>query len=235
MRPILALALLALLPSSSFAAQWQSSSVSALHGRSYELGPRERTILTFDHANGWAWGDNFFFLDVTEPFADDTTLYAEWQPRLSLGKITGRSLELGPLRDLLLASEINVGPSNRIFLLGAGTNLAVPGMKFVKANLYWRQETSMGREGWQLTVGYGGRWALGSTALELRGFADLASSMDGRPAHQAIVPQLLLDMGALGGQPGRLLAGVELQYWNNKFGVGSADEFVVQPMLHWRY
>ena len=47
-------------------------------------------------------------------------------------------------------------------------------------------------------------------------------------------PQLLLDLGNLWGAKDKLFAGVEYQYWHNKFGVDGVDESLPQVMLLWQ-
>ena len=44
-------------------ASWSSTNVQILHGTTYEVGRRERGIMTLEHASVWAYGDNFFFFD----------------------------------------------------------------------------------------------------------------------------------------------------------------------------
>ncbi|WP_321276905.1 hypothetical protein [Thiomicrorhabdus indica] len=51
---------LALVATTSNAANWSSTSFVAHKGDSYELGPEERTVYTFEHVSGWDYGKNFF-------------------------------------------------------------------------------------------------------------------------------------------------------------------------------
>ena len=43
---------------------WITSNVQLLHGGNFELGDKDRTTVTVEHANGWKYGKNFFFVDV---------------------------------------------------------------------------------------------------------------------------------------------------------------------------
>src|SRR5690554_2962107 len=45
--------------------RYSSTNVQILYGQDYELGEEKRTIMTLEHASGWEYGDNFFFVDVT--------------------------------------------------------------------------------------------------------------------------------------------------------------------------
>ncbi|MFK8068468.1 MAG: hypothetical protein AB8D52_09490 [Gammaproteobacteria bacterium] len=51
-----------------------------------------------------------------------------------------------------------------------------------------------------------------------------------------IVPRLLLDVGnVFGYKQGKLMAGIEYQYWHNKFGIKGVTESVVQAQLMWKF
>ena len=54
-----------------YSSDWSSSNVQLLHGSNYELGDKQMTVLTFEHANAWGYGDTFFFLDVYNPDSTD--------------------------------------------------------------------------------------------------------------------------------------------------------------------
>lgn len=69
---------------------WNAFNVQCLYGSNYELEPEQVDVVTLEWANGWAYGDNFVFVDVTNFVQGDNTVYGEWAPRLSLSKITGK-------------------------------------------------------------------------------------------------------------------------------------------------
>ena len=56
-------------------------------------GDSDHFIYTLQHASGWKYGDNFFFidfLDAQDPGFQDFDIYGEWYSNFSLGKIAGR-------------------------------------------------------------------------------------------------------------------------------------------------
>lgn len=217
------------------AAQWSSTNLQILQGEGYELGPRERTLLTFEHANGWAYGDNFFFFDVTEPSDDGTNIYGEWQPHLSLGWLTGREPGAGVVKDVLLAGQLNFGEGFRAYLVGVGLDLNLPGFSFFLVNIYARDENLRAGRSWQITPAWLFPFTLGRTRWQFGGFVDwYGSEGDGKSNVQA-QPQLLLDMGTWFGPPDQLHVGIEYQYWHNKFGVDGVTESVPQAMLKWTF
>ena len=221
----------------ALAADWSATNVQILHGNQYERGQRSRTILTLEHASGWGYGDNFFFVDIAQPDSASTELYGEFAPRLSLGKLSGQTLALGPVKDLLLAAQINNGNNFRAYLYGIGMDLALPGFRYAAVNLYVRDDASLPGSGWQMTAVGSVPFSIFGTSWAVEGFADWAGT-EGEGAMRSranllVVPQLRLDLGALWDAPGRLEAGIEYSYWRRKFGIDGVDERVVQSLLKW--
>lgn len=224
------------------AAVWNSSNVQLLSGDGYELGEEKRTILTYENALGWAYGDSFIFIDVTEPTSEGTTYYSEWSPRFSFGKITGKDLSFGIVKDVMLATTLEMGSGVSATLVGLGLPLDVPGFAFANVNIYARdsqrdfaaEQTGTGA---QVTLAWKRPFAIGPTNWSFEGFLDYAWGEDSGsvPKENNIVaaPRLLLDVGSLWGKPGVLEAGVEHQIWRNKFGVDGIDEDVTQAMVKW--
>ena len=63
---------------------WQSTEIQYLHGDGYQIpgNPNDvsRSIMTFSHADGWALGRNFFFMDTLISDGGETSqvnLYGE--------------------------------------------------------------------------------------------------------------------------------------------------------------
>jgi nucleoside-specific outer membrane channel protein Tsx len=43
--------------------QWQNNSLTYLYGKDFQVNPRIQQTVTFEHADAWTYGDNFFFFD----------------------------------------------------------------------------------------------------------------------------------------------------------------------------
>ena len=43
--------------------QWQNNSLTYLYGKDFRVNPRIQQTVTFEHVDGWKYGDNFFFID----------------------------------------------------------------------------------------------------------------------------------------------------------------------------
>lgn len=238
----LSLILFGLSSAASQAADWSSTNVQMLHGDGYELGDSEMSIMTVEHASGWKYGDNFFFLDVSNPFAKGTGYYAEFSPRLSLGNISGKKLAFGIVKDVLLAGTQEMGEDLRATLLGVGVALNLPKFAFADINLYYRESkrdwlTDQSDSGLQVTIDWLLPFTLGNQKFAFEGFADYAWGEKGGSSPKAdnliAGPRLLIDAGNWFGAPGKVQVGIEYQIWHNKFGVKGVDEDVVQAMFKW--
>ncbi len=239
---VLVLSLLASASATSKAADWSTTNVQLLYGDGYELGDNSMAIMTVEHANGWKYGDNFFFLDVSNPASEGTSHFAEFSPRLSLGKLSGKDMSFGIVKDVLAAGTLEMGDAVRAYLFGIGLALDLPGFAFADINLYYRESErdwllEQSDAGAQITIDWLLPIQLGGQKLAFEGFADYAWGEKGGSAPKAdnlvAGPRLLIDIGNWFGAPGTLQAGVEYQIWRSKFGVKGVDEDIPQAMIKW--
>lgn len=232
------------------AADWSSTNAQLLNGDDFVIPgvteDDERTILTLEHASGWKYGDNFFFVDVTNGDGNNSEFYGEFQPRFSIGKMAGWKSE-GFVKDVLVATQWNFGKDDAgnvsAYLLGIGFDLAVPKAAFFQFNAYYREEHNdqvfgnTDDDTWQLNVAGLFPFSIGPTSWSIGGFADYIGEVEGpfgtTEAHLLFVPQILWDIGAMSGSPGIIQAGIEYSYWRNKFGIDGVDEKVIQLMIKW--
>ena len=147
MRPTAFFALPALILAATAGADFTAADVQYLYGPDLELpkGSDPVQSMTFEVANGWKYGDNFFFTDVVNGAQYDKkkplATYGEFHSRLSLGKITGSDLSAGPLGDVLVAGEVDYPAGfSPTFLYGIGTDLKIPGAAFFMLNFFVRDE-----------------------------------------------------------------------------------------------
>lgn len=228
------------------AADWSATNVQLLYGTQYAdnfgIDDKGKAIFTFEHADGWKYGDNFFFLDVSNPGATGTAEYAEFSPRFSVGKIIGKDLSFGVVKDVLIAGTWEMGGGVRAYLAGIGFALGLPKFAFADLNIYARQserdfapvDTDLG---WQVTIDWLLPFSLGPVKMAFEGFADYAGGESGGsvPKEDNLIaaPRLLMDVGAFFGAPGKVQAGIEYQFWRNKFGIDGVNEDVPQVMVKW--
>jgi nucleoside-specific outer membrane channel protein Tsx len=215
--------------------QFQTSNIQILRGNQYELGEKDRSIVTLEHANVWKYGDNYGFIDFIKPDGADYTYYLELAPRLSLSKITGKDISFGIVKDILIASTYekakNRGPQ---YLIGPGVDLDIPTFKFFKVNGYMHDSTNLDGQTWQVTVAWNNRFRMMGVGTLAEGFADFQGKEDTSHPNQLIVPRLLFDIGeVLDIGDDKLWMGMEYQYWHNKFGLNGKTESVPQLQMKW--
>jgi nucleoside-specific outer membrane channel protein Tsx len=219
-------------------ARWSSTNLQYHYGTEYELGDEERSLITLEHASGWKYGDNFFFVDITNPDRSgeltQTGFYGEISPRVSFGKMLGKDLSAGIIQDVLITSTAELGDGFRTYLYGVAVDLKLPNFNFFQVNWYARNEVTFGTDlGQQITLAWGMPFNIGKAKFSFEGFFDYA--WDVAPSEDNIItqPRLLLDVGALMDSPGVLQAGIEYQIWRNKFGINGVDESFPELMVKW--
>lgn len=220
------------------AASWSSTNVQYLYGTNYELGDDTRSIITLEHVNGWKYGDNFFFVDITNPDRQgtltQTEFYGELSPRLSLSALSGQELSFGLIKDVLITTTLEMGDGFHNYLYGLAVDLNIPHVPVFQVNYYVRNEVMSGTDtGNQLTLVWVAPFDIGKLSMTFEGFADYAWGVDPSEDNLLTAPRLLLDVGKFFDAPGTLQIGIEHQIWRNKFGIENVDEDVTQAMVKW--
>ena len=241
--------ILLLISTSAWSMDWSASSFEFLKGDNYkvpgvnDIPGKHRTILTFVHANGWAYGDNLIWFDVTNPTKKGTSVYTEISPRLSFSKMSKRDFSVGIIKDFLAAFTLEAG-SARAYLWGIGIDWEIPGFSMLQTNFYSRKTPHIHGSGYQLTIAWALPFEIKNLKFEFLGCLDWVPDTYGNDAtgkinrHLFSAPQLLFDLGSTLGKDGHIYIGFEYQIWQNKFGTKSTDllntnERVLQYMIKW--
>ncbi len=224
---------------------WQNNSLTYLYGQSYKVNPNIQQTLTFEHADGWKYGDNFFFLDKIFYNGEDdaqsgsNTYYGEFSPRLSLGKIFDQKIQFGPVTDVLLAMTYEFGEGDtESYLIGPGFDLAIPGFDYFKLNFYNRTTDGSrpGDDVWQVTPAWSYTIPVGDSDIVIDGFMDWVVDNDenSRGTYHANLhfnPQIKYDLGkAMGWGAQQFYVGIEYDYWKDKYGIDD-DSFLGDQIL----
>jgi len=142
-----ALALTAALSAPMASAEiWGNTEVQLQAGGEFENvgmpGTKTGTITTFQHAGGWEYGDNFFFVDHSQysgkgNLPDSAEFYGEWYSNFSLGAMTGSDLSFGPVKDIGLVAGFNYAPEvdSSWVLPGMRLALDLPGFAFAQFDI----------------------------------------------------------------------------------------------------
>ncbi len=219
---------------------WSSQNIQFLYGSNFELGDNDRPTITVEHADGWRYGTNFFFVDTA--FRNDigVEVYAEVYSYLSLNKLSGNHHQFGPVRDISLVAGINISnkPESDNFKAWLG------GISFDLSNRYfdylqlditaYKDDNISGKYGLQVTPVWSYPFSLGDIRFKFRGFTDFRFGYTNANGNFIILaqPQMLIDVGDLAGwKKDTLYVGTEYSYWLHKFGLANVNESVVQGMI----
>ena len=231
---------------------WTDTEVQYLHGDDYQLpgNPNDvsRSIITLSHADGWALGRNFFFMDTLfseRGEAAQINLYGEFYSYLSLSKMSGKDLAYGLFKDLNVTAGVNAGENldnarsgARVILYGFTVDFNLPGFKLFSVDFLRHdalEPTSFGSS-WQITPVWKFPFTLAGTHWSLEGFADFIGPKGANYAGSVLAqPQIRLDVGDFFGVGNHLFIGIEYQYWNNKFGIKGLREGLPQALVLWKF
>ncbi|NCI77836.1 outer membrane protein OmpK [Acinetobacter kanungonis] len=217
---------------------WQDFSITGLYGEDYQLIAREdeQTTVTFEYTAKLKYGDFFAFADRTNNDVDGNQTYFEASPRLSLGAISGQKLELGPIKDVLVATTWEAGTGGDGFnnyLYGVGVDLAIPYFQYAQVNLY-KADNEKQDDDYQMTLVYGVPFKLGSEDFLVDGFLDWSTAEDDHKSEMNWTTQWKWNVGKHISPDTRLYLGAEWSVWNNKYGT-DYDENNVSALIKYHF
>ena len=241
-------------------AEWSTTELHHQYGDlvapSFAGGSSAAThVLTFQHASGWAYGDNYFFVDIIDDDVadgfDDGDLYAELYANFSLGRLLRRPVKFGRIRDVGLLAGVNWSADADVtkYLPGIRLSWDLPGFAFLNLDLMAYLDASAGlahggapaeSDSYMVDVNWERPFTFGTQRFSLEGHAEFAGRLRdelGGRVHSWVLaqPQFRYDLGnALFERPAVLFVGVEWQLWINKLGDAATDENVLQTLLVWR-
>jgi nucleoside-specific outer membrane channel protein Tsx len=233
---------------------WSDNSITLLpYGWGYKVDPSNQSTFTFEHVHDSAIGDLFLFIDATKYHGssagvDDNTWYGEISPRLSLGKTLNKDLSfslfgksLFEVKDVLIAAQYERGEDSdaaEAALVGIGFDLDVreAGLlgplgkfKYIQLNLYARDDLATnaqhGFRDAQITMVAARPFTIGSARFLVDGYFDWILGIGSEQWSYHINPQITLDVGNIWGNPDKFYAGVELDFWWNKYQIADSSAF----------
>ena len=216
--------------------------MSALYGENYKAPfaagneKIDQSTITAEYAAGLKYGDIFAFADRTNnDFGNET--YFEVAPRLSLGAVTGQKLELGPIKDVLIATtwEGNSGASDfNNYLYGIGFALNIPYTSYANINFY-KADNDLQKDDYQMTITYAVPFKIGGEEFLADAFLDW-STAEG-PDHKSELnwtSQYKWNVGKHISPETKLYLGIEHSIWNNKFGT-DVDQHDVSALVKYHF
>lgn len=202
-RTALGLALMAAAAASQ-AADWSNTSIAWRSGahfaEPFNTKDIRKHVLQLNHASGYAYGSNFFNLDLLQSDKNDPSTkgsdagaleaYLVYRHTLEWGKATGRALRYGPLRDagftagfdLNTKGDAGYNSKKRMLVAGPTFMFDVPGMLNVGVYGLWESnapyssftQVSTPRYRYDTHPMLGAVWALpvGAGGLSFEGYAN---------------------------------------------------------------
>jgi nucleoside-specific outer membrane channel protein Tsx len=239
----------------SWGANWTDTEAQALSGSGFHEPFNTRSVskntLTLQNASGFDWGNSYAFVDYLKSDTADHNadeFYGEVYAYPSLSKLTGTDLKSSLLKDVSLTLGVNTGEKStganpRVLLAGLTFNIDVPQFSFfdIGVNAYLDRSQFKGQpatcqgDGLQITPAWQLPFHIGRLSMRFEGFLDYTSGYGGCVAHTLAQPQLRVDIGDLFGMPKKLYAGIEYQYWQNKFGIQGLNDEVPQALVVWKF
>ena len=212
-------------------------------------------VFTIEHSDGWAYGDNYFFIDFAEstsPFYNNADIYAEHYSNFSLGKITGKDLSFGLVADVGLIAGVNWAMDAKVlkYLPGVRFALNLPGFDFANLDVTAYIDDSSGvakggapkqTDSYMVYFNWGYPFSIGNNDFAINchlEFIDQRRDSFGNrlSAHILNQEQIRWDVGkALNGTAGKVFIGIELSIWFNKLGDRKTNEFAPQALFAYRF
>ncbi len=259
----LAISVLMLLSQNASAFDWSMTEIHYQHGRLHApsfsalgSGRAVTDIVTLQHADGWKYGDNFFFMDIINDNRrdrfNDSDFYGELYLDLSLSKISGTNIGYGWLKDVGVLMGFNGGANSKIFKFLPGMRLAwkIPGFTFLNTDFTAYIDHSAGLAGggspsqtdsWMVDVNGAYPLTILGQKFEIIGhmeYIDGRQNELGKDVAEWFLaqPQFRYDLGyGLLGKPNHLYVGTEWQVWIHKAGDKKTYENVPQALAVWRF
>jgi nucleoside-specific outer membrane channel protein Tsx len=213
--------------------QWSAFDFQYLYGANWKLGAKKKDILTLEHADGWLYGDNYLFVDVSHIAnqSDPTSVYGEWQPRVSVSKLLGQKWGFG---DVLETNRLAFSGGFLAHLSGIAVDLNIPGFAYFHQHAFVRNDIHLDGITWQLTTEWSVPISLGPIRLVQDGFVHFIGKEGTAQFNIITQPQLLLDLGNFGGYEDQLFVGTEVDIRYNEYGIKGQNEVVPQAMAEWK-
>ena len=211
-------------------------------------GASDHFIYTLQHASGWKFGDNFFFvdfLDAQDPGFQDFDIYGEWYSNFSLGKIAGKQVGGGIVSDIGLIWGFNWASDADVkkYLPGIRLALNLGGFAFANLDITAFLDDSEGAaaggapkesDSWMIDFNFARPFTIGDASFSIEGHVEYMAGRENEFGGD-VEPWILAQPQLRWNANEHLSLGIEYQYWLNKLGDGATDENTVQALLVWKF
>ena len=211
-------------------------------------GDSDYFVYTFQHADGWKYGDNFFFIDVLDARNSgfqDFDLYGEWYSNFSLSKVTGKKVDAGVISDIGFILGFNWARDADVkkYLPGIRLSLDIGGFAFTNLDITAYIDDSKGvssggapkeDDSFMVDFNFARPFKISESNFSVEGQIEYIRKRDnefGDKVESWILaqPQFRWNLND------QVSLGIEYQYWMNKLGDGVTDENAVQVLFLWKF
>ncbi|MBR8845952.1 MULTISPECIES: nucleoside-binding protein [Pseudoalteromonas] len=242
----------------SYAADWSTTQLHINHGdfkNPFSRNEATATVYSLQHASGYRYGDNFFFIDYSKDNLrdgyQDGDFYGEWYSSLSMSKVAGFKSSFDAIADVSLTMGFNAAGDAKVmkYLPGVKVNWNFDGFNFFSSTFTLYQDDSQGishggapkeSDSWMIDLAWGYPFTIGEQKFYLTGHVEYIGKRENELGNDVkgwllAQPILQWDLGNAVGMPdNQLMLGVEWQYWRNKLGTDT-NESVPQIHLAWTF
>lgn len=248
------------LPGSAIAQffEYQSNAVLLKYSDRYEIPFTGETdqengvIFTFQHADGWKYGDNFGFVDFSDKDQTGSDIYGEFYANFSLGKMTGKHVGFWRVKDMGILAGINAGRETKLLKWLPGFRLSwdVPGFAFLNTDFTLYIDDSRGAaaggvpketDSYMIDVNFLSDFDIGRHGFSIEGHIEYISEREnefGEKVDWWILsqPRFMYDLGKIWlEKPNHLYVGIEWQVWIHQAGDPDTNENAPQLILVGRF
>jgi len=215
-----------------------------------------KNIVQFAHASTYRYGSNYLNLDYFKSDGNDPAsgtdsggaveFYLTYRHQLQYGKLTGKPLAYGFIRDMALTAGFDLNtknttlaPRKQVLVVGPTVKFDVPG--FLDVGLWYYRERNhcaiapcLAPDAhsevtfdptYLLNASWGIPFHAGTLPLKFQGFVNFVGKKGKDYTNRDTAKEtllrtsLLLDVGqVVAGHKGTVFAGVGYEYWHNKYG-----------------
>lgn len=246
--------------SRAFGFDWHTTELHGQYGKldtpTFAGGGSSTTRkLTLQHADGYKFGDNFFFVDFissSDPDFEDDNVYGEFYTNLSYNKLRKAEMWSGPLKDIGFTAGYNFSHDAKVhkYLPGIRFDLNIPTFNMAKLLFTGYIDDNRGiahggapkeDDSYMIDFAFARPFAIGKHDFSIEGHVEYIGQRENELGntvswHILAQPQFRYDLGkTIFDKPQKLFIGIEAQLWINKLGDRDTDEFAPQALIVWRF
>lgn len=211
---------------------YQAVDVSVYLQGGNKVDPKNTIAPILESFGDYAIGDLYTYAILQKSLQSDysgpsTTYYYKLVPRLSMGKLLGKDLSVGPLKDISFAQWISkTKDMGYSYFPGIGLDWQASWISWLRTMYYWERNPGQGWNDRRVHVDYGIPIPTRMGDFRIVGTFDHTFGLNDQAVTTDFKPELHYDLGKALGQPGgHLWVGVVVDLIKNKYKIQSSEHF----------